>query len=74
MNTNKWFAIIFVICIIVFTGCNKEEISNSNDSDQAVDNQQVENRDDEYLNSFFHILIVFLKILMGDLIFLGVSN
>ncbi len=55
MNTNKWFAIIFVICIIVFTGCNKEEISNSNDSDQAVDNQRVENRDDEkkYLNSFF---------------------
>ncbi len=54
MFRDKCIAIIFMMCIIVFVGCNKEIGSNLNYSNQTTDNHQVKNRDvEKYLNSFF---------------------
>lgn len=54
MYRNKCVAIIFMICIIVFVGCNKKMIFNLNDSNQTTDYHQVKNIDiEKHLNSFF---------------------
>lgn len=66
MYRDKSVAIILLLCIIMFMGCNKEMSFNINNSNQMTDNPQVKNRDiGRPLNSFFPYTESFLQTLNG---------